>query len=66
MERIEGTPIFDKLDKAFDYLYSIASKERIIFVIDEYPYLASADKSVSSVLQSYIDHKFKRKSGNRK
>lgn len=59
MPGIEGTPTFDKLDKALDYLYSIATKERIVFVIDEYPYLASADKSVSSVLQSFIDQKFK-------
>jgi len=58
-ETFNDWPTYDKLDKALDYLHAIASKERIVFVIDEYPYLASADKSVSSVLQAYIDHKFK-------
>jgi AAA+ ATPase superfamily predicted ATPase len=59
MPVVEGTPVFDNLDKALDYLASLAESERIVFVIDGYPYLAGADKSVSSVLQSFIDHKLK-------
>ena len=34
----------------------LAETQRIIFVIDEYPYLAKAYKSFSSRLQHIIDH----------
>lgn len=36
----------------------MAQKERIVLVIDEYPYLANCYKGISSLLASYIDHKF--------
>ncbi|MCL2798406.1 MAG: ATP-binding protein [Firmicutes bacterium] len=42
---------------AFDKIAEEAAKSRFIFVIDEYPYLAKADKSISSRLQHLIDHK---------
>jgi len=42
-----------------DLIASIAKKEKIILVIDEYPYLAKAEKSFSSILQKYIDYNFK-------
>ena len=45
---------------AFSRLEELSQNKRIIFVIDEYPYLAKADKSISSVLQRYIDHNFKK------
>ena len=41
---------------AFVKVYEAARNERFVFVIDEYPYLAAADKSISSVLQHAIDH----------
>ena len=44
---------------AFSRLEELSKDKRIVFVIDEYPYLAKADKSISSVLQKYIDHNFK-------
>ncbi|WNY26660.1 ATP-binding protein [Methanolapillus ohkumae] len=59
MPAMEKKPIFEKLDDALDYLYSIAQKEHLVFVMDEYPYLANAERSVSSLLQFYIDQKFK-------
>jgi len=37
----------------------MAKKERMILVIDEYPYLARADQSFSSLLQNQIDHVLK-------
>ena len=37
----------------------MAEKERLVFVIDEYPYLAKANKSISSRLQHIIDHIWK-------
>ncbi len=36
-----------------------AKKERLIWVIDEYPYLAQAEKGISSLLQNFLDHQFK-------
>lgn len=44
---------------AFTKIEEMANSERIVFVIDEYPYLAKAEKSISSLLQSYLDHGFK-------
>ena len=41
--------------EAFEYVFERSKNERIIFAIDEYPYLANSDKSVSSVLQAAID-----------
>jgi len=45
-------------DDAFTEIFELAQKERLVFVIDEFPYLAQADKSVSSILQHAIDHRF--------
>jgi len=57
---METRPRFDSLQRAFDYIAEYAKNERIIFVIDEFPYLAESDRSVSSILQHTIDHKFKK------
>ena len=46
---------FASFRDAIDYVFSRAKDERIILAIDEYPYLAESDKSVSSVLQAAID-----------
>jgi len=50
---------FPSWDKAFDYIFKVTKNERIILVIDEYPYLAKNYTEISSILQFYIDHKFK-------
>ena len=42
-----------------DLITEIAGNEKVILVIDEYPYLAKAEKSFSSILQKYIDYNFK-------
>ena len=44
---------------AFLRLEELAKEERLVFVIDEYPYLAQADKGISSLLQNFLDHQFK-------
>lgn len=49
-------PIYSNLEAAFAEITRMAQSERIVFVIDEYPYLAKAEKSVSSRLQHIIDH----------
>lgn len=46
---------FQSFSEAVEYIFEKARHERIVFVIDEYPYLASSDKSVSSILQAAID-----------
>lgn len=51
-------PAFDSFYKLFDYIYEIVKEERIILVIDEYPYLAQSHSPISSILQAYIDKKF--------
>lgn len=50
---------FDSFDAAFDALARLARKERLVVVIDEFPYLAQADPAISSLLQDKIDHVFK-------
>jgi AAA+ ATPase superfamily predicted ATPase len=51
-------PSFSSFTQAFDHIERLARNERIVLVIDEYPYLVRSDPSVSSVLQHMIDHKF--------
>lgn len=46
---------FDSFQVALETVFKIAEKRRIIFVIDEFPYLAGSYKSVSSILQILID-----------
>ena len=50
-----AVPTFQSFSDAFSYLGGVAQKERIILVIDEFPYLANAVKGISSILQKYID-----------
>ena len=44
---------------AFHAILQMAQKERIILVIDEYPYLAQAERGISSLLQNLLDHEMK-------
>lgn len=55
---IEANTIFNDFSSAFDYIYEISKNERLILVIDEYPYLANCYGGISSLLSSFIDHKF--------
>ncbi len=50
-----NAPIYSSFDAAFAEITQMAENERLIFVIDEYPYLAKSAKSVSSRLQHMID-----------
>ena len=54
-----GTAKFPDWEKAFEYIYNLTKNERLILVIDEYPYLAQANRSISSIIQAHIDMKFK-------
>jgi AAA+ ATPase superfamily predicted ATPase len=46
---------FSSFRDAVDYVFERAKKERIIFAIDEYPYLANSYGAASSILQAAID-----------
>jgi AAA+ ATPase superfamily predicted ATPase len=46
---------FSSWDKALEYIIDQAGKERLVVFIDEYPYIANSNASISSVLQKYID-----------
>ena len=46
---------FGSFAAAFDYCFKMAEKQKLVFVIDEYPYLAESDRAVSSILQAAID-----------
>lgn len=50
---------YGSFENCFREISHLAKKQRIVLVIDEYPYLAQAAPVVSSMLQSYIDHEFK-------
>lgn len=46
---------YSSFQEAFDEIGRLAAENRIIFVIDEFPYLAKTDRSISSRLQHFID-----------
>lgn len=52
-------PVFASFNDAFAYLTERVQEEPLVLAIDEYPYLAEAVPGISSVLQYYIDHKWK-------
>ena len=54
----QGT-FFSSWNAFFDYVAETAKKEQLVFIIDEYPYLARAERGISSLLQQYCDTRFK-------
>lgn len=46
-------------EDAFSSLAEIGGKERLVIVIDEFPYMAKANKSIQSILQNLWDNKLK-------
>lgn len=48
-------PVFRTLTEAFEEVFRRAREKRLVFVIDEYPYLAKSDPGASSALQALID-----------
>lgn len=52
------TPTYQCYADALDEITKMAERQRMVFVIDEYPYLAKAEKSFSSRLQHMIDHQW--------
>ena len=54
-----GKEKFANFEECFKEITRLAQEQRVILVIDEFPYLAKAYPTISSMLQSYIDHEFK-------
>jgi len=46
---------FSSFQEALETAFRIAERRRIVFVIDEYPYIAGSYKALSSILQILID-----------
>lgn len=46
---------FDSFQNALEFVFKLSEEERIVLVIDEYPYVARASKSLASTLQLLID-----------
>ena len=46
---------FSSFQSALEYVFELSKTKRIVFVIDEYPYVARASKSFASTLQLLID-----------
>ena len=55
---MESAPEFRSYAAALDELTILSKEKRIVFVIDEYPYLAKAKPAISAMLQHIIDHKW--------
>jgi len=53
----KNTAVFNDYEAALATIFEMAENERVVFVIDEFPYLADAERSISSLLQILIDHR---------
>lgn len=51
-------PEFKSYDDALAEITELAREQRLVFVIDEYPYLAKAKPAISAMLQHLIDHQW--------
>ena len=51
--------VYADYEAIFDTLYEVSKNDRLIFVIDEFPFLAESESKITSLLQHYIDKKFK-------
>ena len=52
----ENYPEYTSFESVLGEIDRLGKRQRIVFVIDEYPYLAKAEPSISSRLQHLIDH----------
>lgn len=58
MEYNTGIPVdssFSSFQSALEYVFELAKSKRLVLVMDEYPYVARASKSLASTLQLLID-----------
>lgn len=55
----EAVRTFASFADAFTRMAELAARQRLVVVLDEYPYLAKAEPGISSLLQNFLDHQFK-------
>ena len=53
-----GQSSFRSFETLFDFLAEYARSSPLVFIIDEFPYLAAAAPEISSLLQRYCDHEW--------
>ena len=52
---------FDRWDTAFTFLTDQATDQRLVLIVDEFPYLAESNPSIKSILQHIIDLQWSQK-----
>lgn len=52
---IDSDGVFSSFQSALEHVFQLAQGRRLILVIDEYPYVAKASRSLASTLQLLID-----------
>lgn len=52
---------FQNWESAFAYITRKASEEKVVLIVDEFPFLAEPNPSIKSMLQHTIDHVWKEK-----
>lgn len=57
-ENSDSARIFPDFDAALNKITKLGQNQRLVLVIDEYPYLAKSEPSISSRLQHIIDHQW--------
>ena len=50
---------FETFERLFTFVAQAAQSERVILLIDEYPYLAAACPYMNSLIQRFVDHEWK-------
>ncbi len=50
---------FTDFTQMFNYINDLSRNERLVFIIDEYPYLAQSNPEISSIIQKFCDHEWK-------
>lgn len=56
---ISNFPAVDDWNTLFSIINEKFADEKLVLIIDEYPYAATANKSLNSILQHVIDYEFK-------
>ena len=59
LTNLSNMPAFTSWEDAFSYLTNYVERNRLILVIDEFPYIAGFNRSILSMLQHHIDHQWK-------
>lgn len=54
-----GTVHFETFEKVFEFVAARSAAGRIVFLIDEYPYLARECRYMNSLVQRFVDHEWR-------